>query len=159
MLHETQEVLRLAFRFRFRELARHQLFRAGLVGALGALIQFSFFELLGIRLAVVSPRTAAVLGAELGLLCVFVIHHFFTFSGREISPLRNIAQKFLYFNLAALGSLAIQYGAVWLGERVGGDSAWSLRAFNLLGILIGFVWNYMNYTRVIWKPDRPPAEL
>jgi putative flippase GtrA len=158
MLRDVSEVLHLAFRFRLRELSKHQLVRVGAIGALGALVQFSFFEIFGIQTNIFSPRIAAVLGGELGVITVFLIHHFFTFRNVRDRAVHG-ALKFIYFNITALVSLVMQYALVWIGERVSGGNEWVLRAFNLLGILIGFIFNYVNYTRVIWKTREGNREL
>ena len=57
--------------------------------------------------------------------------------------------KFFQFNLTSLGALLIQSGTVALGTMVFGHEVY--RWFYLMGVGIGLVWNYIMYSKVIWK--------
>lgn len=96
------------------------------------------------------PAIASALGAECAIISNFILNNNWTFHGRKISGER-IAGKFLQFNLTSLGALGIQSVSVWIGVYLLGYNVYFL--FYILGVGIGLIWNYLMYSRVIWKKN------
>lgn len=151
MIRDISAAMKALVSFDTQSLFANRLVKMGLVGAVGFLIQSLLFEIVGIRLDILSPASAALFGAEVAIVANFFLNNRFTFGADRIPFSWAMLPKFFQFNAAVALSLGIQWGMVFAGEHVGGGSDGVLRLANILGVLIGFVLNYISYTRVIWR--------
>ena len=116
------------------------------VGSIGFIINTTILEVLvhtGFH-----PALGSGFGAELAIISNFLLNNSWTFQSRKVHGFPAIV-KFLQFNITSLGAVLIQSGTVWLGSISFGVSVY--RWFYLLGVGIGLLWNYMMYSKVIWK--------
>lgn len=150
---------------RFLEIISNRIFKFVVVGGIGALIQF---VTLAIFRQLMAYTLAYFLSAEVAVGSNFVLSNIWTFSDRSLT-LPEIPKKFLTFNLASFGSVGIQTVLATFGKIVIGDtvplfaipfSALVLGKpfifdtgflFLVIGILVGMVWNFTAYTRIVWK--------
>lgn len=136
-----------------RLLKKHALFlQVGVVGAIGAVIQMALLFVL-VQFFLVHPVIGNLLAAEVAIVCNFIINNLWTFKNRSMHAL---PKRFLMFNTSVLGSLVIQTVVVWLGVHTFGHGLYL--AYAVIGIGIGWVFNYTMYTRFVWK-HHPVEEL
>jgi putative flippase GtrA len=91
-----------------------------------------------------TPLIAAKLvGAEASIAAMFVLNNRFTYSG---SP-GNVIVRFLKSNLVRAGGVLIATAVLKIGVALG---IWYLLA-NIIGICVGFVFNYGLETAYTWK--------
>ena len=123
------------------------------VGGIGVAGQTVVFEILSIFLHIVSPSTAAVLGAEVGVLTNFYLNNRFSFHDRR----RAIAlhSRLLRFHLVVSGSLILQWLSVFIAEHQT-SSLLLIHGAYATGIIIGFVWNYTFYLLFVWRHEEQP---
>lgn len=124
-----------------------QVFRVACVGLVGFTIQALFFEILGIRLGIMKASTAALIGGEIGIVTNFFLNNHFNFTPHPEDQLRK---RLFRFHAVVLGSLIIQYACVRFAEETS-DSLLLLRGAYAIGILLGFVSNYIGYHLFVWK--------
>jgi len=158
MIQELSALIKNAYRLQIGEMRKNRLFKMLVIGAFGFLVQATFFELFAIQFSLFRPSTAALLGAELAIVVNFFLHNHFTFPDRRVRTIPNLFGKFFQFNLAVAVSLLIQWGMVWIGEIVAPESAMLLRLFNVTGVVVGFIFNYFSYTKLIWRNRNFPHE-
>lgn len=153
------------FKTRWIEISQNRIFKFAVVGAMGAVVQFVSLALFRKMMAY---SLAYFLSAELAVASNFVFSNLWTFNDRTLT-LSQIPKKFLAFNAASFGSVGIQTALATIGKWVIGDkvplfiiplselilgTAFVFDTgylFMVLGILVGMVWNYTAYTRIIWK--------
>jgi dolichol-phosphate mannosyltransferase len=117
-----------------------------IVGGWGFIINTIILELLvwsGFH-----PAAGSAIGAEGAIVSNFLLNNHWTFRDRKIEKSRRFI-KFLQFNGTSLGAIALQAGVVYMGTHVYGIEAY--RIFYILGVMTSLVWNYVMYSRVIWK--------
>jgi len=119
----------------------------------------SYFTVLkGTILAFIAEPSAwaAGIAAELAIINNFTFNNIWTFKEEKIKGLFNIIRKFLAFNLAALGSVVIQFIVIGLMVVLFGDT----RLIRQLGILASLPlvlsFNYTMYNLFIWKTWKLP---
>jgi len=153
------------FKTRWIEISQNRIFKFAVVGAMGAVVQFVSLALFRKMMAY---SLAYFLSAELAVASNFVFSNLWTFNDRTLT-LSQIPKKFLAFNAASFGSVGIQTALATIGKWVIGDKVALFiiplselilgtafvfdtgYLFMVLGILVGMVWNYTAYTRIIWK--------
>ncbi len=171
--------LRYLLSVRIQEILRHRLFRFVVVGGIGFivnLIAFRVFTALELsRLFEAIPGfteipylghafsdrgLAVVLGAEVAIISNYLLNNFWTFKDRQIAGALAHINKFLQFNVGSLGSIIIQYftmqvGLALLGVftvlQILGLRVMSDDFYLAAGVLIGMVWNFTVYSKVIWR--------
>lgn len=126
----------------------HHISRVGLVGLTCFVIQSALFELLGIRFEIVQASTATLIGGEVAVLTGFTLNNHFNFKGRSVDPLWR---RLLVFHLVVSGSLFTQWALVSLAESFTSGTPMILRGAFLLGVGIGFVFNYVGYHLFVWR--------
>ena len=153
---------------RVEEIMTNRIFKFAVVGAAGAVVQFTTLALFR---SMMMYTLAYFLAAEMAVLSNFILSNLWTFNDRPLT-FKQFPIKFLLFNGASFGSVGIQTVLAELGRRFIGDKVALFVIplsqmilgkpfifdtgflFMIVGILVGMVWNFTAYTRVIWKnPD------
>lgn len=153
------------FKIRIEEILKNRIFKFSVVGAIGAVVQFISLALLR---GIMSFTLAYFLAAQLAVTSNFVFSNLWTFNDRKLK-IAELPLKYLAFSIASFGSVAIQTVLAFLGSHFIGDD---IRLFDIpfsqlffskpfvfdtgylfmfVGILVGMVWNYTAYSRIIWK--------
>ncbi len=153
-----KNTLLFIFKVRAQEIINHRIFKFVTVGGMGALVQLSSLTVLARLLPF---QLAFFCAIELAVLSNFLINNAWTFADKKIVT-SALPGKFLQFNLASGGSIAIQQVVAIVGEVSFGIvplfmlpvvrmwvSTGTIMA--VVGILIGMFWNFFAYNRFVWK--------
>lgn len=147
---EALRSLKVIFILRYR--AWEKLIKVAVVGFIGFLVQALVYNSLRLGLKI-DPGIATPIGVEAAIISNFIINNIWTFSADKIpfTNLKKLLPKFFMFNLTSMGSLLIQTAIVKGGTLVLGEGFFIENGLLVVGILVGLVWNYIMYTKVIWK--------
>jgi len=156
------------FKMRIKDILEHRLFKFAVVGLVGAAVQFISLALLR---KLMYYTLAYFLAAEVAVSSNFILSNIWTFSDRKLK-LSQFPLKFITFNIASFGSVGLQTVLAEVGARTIGADVFLFQIpfsqlvlgqpfnfdtgflFMIVGILVGMVWNFLAYTKVIWK-DQP----
>jgi dolichol-phosphate mannosyltransferase len=116
------------------------------VGGIGFIINTVFLEIF-VRFGL-HPSLSSALGAECAIVSNFILNNSWTFKSQKTRGIQSV-WKFLQFNVTSIGAVLIQAGSVYVGTLFFGVSTY--RIWYIVGVAIGLVWNYIMYSRVIWK--------
>jgi dolichol-phosphate mannosyltransferase len=103
---------------------------------------------------------AVVLGAEVAILSNYLLNNVWTFKDRKIHGVGQHLSKFAQFNLGSVGSVVIQYITMQVSLALFGlFTLFSLMGITVMsddiylgvGVLIGMVWNFTVYSKLIWR--------
>ena len=145
-LQYIRNVILYVVRARIRQAAYGSFGKFAVVGTIGLIINTIVLEVfvdIGQH-----PAVGSALGAQTAIISNFFLNNSWTFKGRRVHGL-GLIPKFFQFNLASLGGLIIQAGSVAIGTQLWGRD--SYRLFYVFGVGVGLMWNYVLYSRVIWK--------
>ncbi|PIS23120.1 hypothetical protein COT49_01820 [candidate division WWE3 bacterium CG08_land_8_20_14_0_20_40_13] len=158
------ESLRVVLILRYRMSQRF--IKVCVVGAIGASLQFSGYFILkeifgsfrgvGVFGIVISEKGIFnAVATEVGIAANFAINNIWTFKDSKISGFFTVIKKFPQFNFFVLGSLVIQAVVLEVGTRITGiDTNFFDFVLISTGILIGLIYNYLVYKKVIWKTKK-----
>jgi dolichol-phosphate mannosyltransferase len=147
--NNIKDSLRLVLTLRMKESMRF--IKVCMVGTAGAAVQFTFFNLLRTR---IKPEIANTIAVEMAIIANFIINNSWTFKDKKLSADKSIKKlllKFAQFNLFSLGSLLIQFVVMKIGTGMFGRGFIIENLLVVVGILLGLVYNFTIYTRLIWK--------
>ena len=133
---------------RFRE--NEKFFKVAIVGAVGTFVQIIFFNIFRLFTGLSVAQNLAI---ELSVVSNFTINNLWTFQDQKFKfkKLKQLLTGFIKFNLASLGSIVIQNLVLLTGVALIGRSFVIENTLVIIGILIGLIWNYLMYTKVVWK--------
>jgi dolichol-phosphate mannosyltransferase len=144
MMQYSFELLRYGIKERLKKHAKFVKFC--IVGTSGALIQSIGY---GILKNNIDPAVSIMIGAELAIINGFYWNNRWTYGDRKI--VGNKIRKFLQYNAGSLGSLLIQGVTVKTGTLLFERSQLVDWFFACLGIGIGLIWNFIFYSKVVWR--------
>ncbi len=147
MVQYSYELLRYGLKIRTKMHAKFIKFC--IVGTSGALIQSIIY---GLFKEIIHPSGAIMIGAELAIINGFIWNNRWTYRDRQI--IGNKMGKFIQYNVGSLGSLVIQGATVGIGIAMFGRSQLTDWFFACLGIGIGLIWNFVFYSKVVWKKNQ-----
>ncbi len=142
-------IYKYIFLSRFDEIRKGPFGKFLVVGTIGFIINTVVLEAM-VKIAF-HPAIGSLVGAELAIISNFILNNRWTFGDRRISGNRQII-KFLQFNTTSVGAILIQAGSVFVGTWFFGVSTY--RFFYIIGVGIGLIWNYIMYSKVIWKQKK-----
>lgn len=156
------DTLAYIFKVRVREMLAATFFKFCVVGFIGFLINFFGLEVF-VKMGL-PPSTAAALGAEAAIVSNFIWNNLWTFSHARLR-LSQVPFKFFLFNLTSAGAVIIQYSVLKVGELYYGLVGFKApvriglllaryHLFFLIAVVIGLVWNFFFYSKVIWKTGK-----
>ncbi|MBU1085296.1 MAG: glycosyltransferase family 2 protein [Candidatus Beckwithbacteria bacterium] len=140
--------LRVVFTLRYKE--NEKLFKVAIVGGIGTFVQIIFFNIFRLFTGLSIAQNIAI---ELAIISNFVLNNIWTFKGQafKFSQAKKLITGFLKFNLTSVGSIIIQNIIMLGGVAIFGSSFLIENSLVIVGVLIGLIWNYLMYTRVVWK--------
>lgn len=150
--------MRYIMKSRLTQLLHSRILKFVIVGGTGALVQFIALHFYRLSF---SFQLAFFLAIETAILSNFFLNNRWTFRDRKLSILQ-LPLKFLQFNLASAGSILIQQGIAFFGEKyIGLYTLFGIpftpftidtgAMFAVTGILVGMFWNFFAYTHLVWK--------
>lgn len=149
--NSIKDALRVVFTLRYRKLKNY--IKMCCIGVSSLAAQLAIFNLLRL---IITPAIANSIGVEVAVIMNFIFNNHFTFKDQKIkkSQRKKLIGKFIQFNIASLGSMAIQaitvHGFIMLFGR---HAMWE-NVGVITGILLGSVLNYFIYSRLIWKENK-----
>ncbi len=91
---------------------------------------------------------SAAISAEVAIISNFTLNNYFTFADRRLKGIGEFITRLLKFNLVSLIGIGIKLGIFWVLTLIFGvHDLW----FNLCGIAVATVWNYLLNTWWTWK--------
>ena len=145
------DILKTVILLRLKE--SEKLIKMLIVGSIGAFVQFTIFNLLRNN---ISPEYANTIAIEMAVITNFLINNAWTFKSEKIilTKIGSLISKFAQFNLVSLGSIFIQFIILKLGVGFFGRSLLIENLLVVVGILLGLIWNFTMYSKVIWKSKK-----
>ncbi len=97
-----------------------------------------------------SATWANLVGAAIAIFSNYNLNNVWTFRNQKIFGIGQYFMKLAqFYATSAFGVIVIQTGTIWVGVRVAGDGLYFL--FFLIGTALLLIWNYVMYSKVIWK--------
>lgn len=121
--------------------------RYGIVGVIGAAIDFGLSYLLIERVGLVI-WLSTLISAESAIISNFLFNNFWSFSHKKLRE--GYLKKFFHFNLITSGSLLIQTIGVQSMAVLFGERWWFVYKFFIIAFIV-VPYSYILYNRVVWK--------
>jgi dolichol-phosphate mannosyltransferase len=124
-----------------------RVFKFGIVGILGIVVNLGILYLL-VELFTLNKDLASPIAIEFSILNNFIWNDLWTFGSIEDQKVSGRWHRLVSFNIVSVGGAVINYGIFLM--LTSWFAVYYLAA-QLIGILIGFVWNFLANRRFTWK--------
>lgn len=144
-----RDVLGYVISERFKQLISGNFLKFLAVGGIGFVLNALILVLLHNYLHW-SASISNLIGAAVAIFSNYNLNNLWTFQVNKITKIGQYFIKLVQFYGASLfGVIVIQTGTIELGTRTIGDRYYFI--YFLIGTSLLLIWNYMMYSRVIWK--------
>jgi len=143
-----KNVLEYVMQSRLQDILEGSFGKFAVVGTIGFVINTVI--LVTLKVVGIHPAIGSAIGAECAIISNFILNNAWTFKERRITGAKS-AGKFIQFNITSIGAIIIQSGTVFIGTMLFGVPLYFY--YYILGVGIGLIWNYIMYSRVIWKKN------
>ena len=146
--HQVADITLYSFSYHHSAAWREwkRVFKFGIVGLFGIVVNLGVLYLL-VSFSNLDKDLASPMAIELSILNNFIWNDFWTFKAGPSHKLSNRWHRLVSFHAVSVGGLVINMGILYLLTSVGG--VYYLIS-NLIGIMVGFGWNFMVNRRVTW---------
>jgi len=127
-----------------------RVFKFGIVGILGIVVNLGVLFIL-VELFVLNKDLASPLAIEFSILNNFIWNDLWTFGSVKDQKVSSKWHRLVSFNFVSVGGAVINYGIFLM--LTSWFAVYYLAA-QLIGILIGFVWNFLLNRRITWKREK-----
>jgi putative flippase GtrA len=124
--------------------------RFGAVGVTSIIIHNFLFNLILIYTAI-NPGVATILSDQVAIVTSFILNNYYTFNKNKAGLSKNMLVKFGQYYSVVIVSTLIQASIVFAGTAVFGETLSIANLFFVIGLGIGFLWNYGIQSRFIWR--------
>lgn len=143
------ESLRVVLTLRLRNKETQKFLKFCVVGVAGLITDAGLANIF--RITVLSSENAPLVSGFIAMMVTFLLNNTWSFNESEI---KDIGSKLKYFIVYCLSSyIPIIFRAYLVGFSVGkfGNSFIVFNIAFFIGIVVGLVWNFFVYSKIIWR--------
>ena len=129
-------------------------FKFCVVGVCGLVTDTLLFNTF--RLTIFDPALSAIVSGFIAMLVTFTLNNIWSFDEKRIFGLAKLAGTFAVYCASSMVPILVRSQLVDLFVKALGHSFLVANTGFGLGILIGLVWNYFVYSKIIWR--KRPAQ-
>ncbi len=122
-----------------------------LVGIAGLVTDGTTFNVL--RLTMAGSKNAAFIAGLIGMTTTFLLNNYWSFGDRKLAGLTKKLTSFVVYFASSSIPIVFRSWLVGVFTHSFGDTFIVSNIAFFLGITFGLVWNYLVYSRLIWKKD------
>ncbi len=119
------------------------------VGGVGFVVDSGLFNLF--RLTIFSTQIAPLFSGLTAMVVTFLLNNYWSFSERKLAGAKNKAKSFIVYALSSAVPIVVRSRLVAVAINMFGDTTLVSNAAFFVGIVLGLVWNYVVYSKFIWR--------
>ncbi len=139
--------LRVVLLLRYKQ--SQSFFKFIIVGFTGLFVDSALFSIF--RITALGSTMASVLSGFLGMITTFSLNNYWSFSERKLNGTKKKATSFVVYFVSSYIPIIFRSWLIDFSVSRFGDTAFVAYSAFFTGILVGLIWNYTVYSRVIWK--------
>ncbi len=126
-----------------------------IVGGTGFITDAGIFNILG--LTSTSLRSAALISGFTAMVVTFLLNNSWSFKTRKKSGLLDMLKSFPVYVLVSFIPIIFRSYIVSYSVILFGRNFWVYNSAFIIGVILGLVWNYFIYSKVLWRRNNYPA--
>jgi len=139
--------LRVVLLLRYKQ--NRSFFKFIIVGFTGLFVDSALFSIF--RITALGSTVASALSGFLGMVTTFTLNNHWSFNERKLIGTKKKAASFAVYFISSYIPIIFRSWLIDFSVNRFGDTALVAYSAFFIGILVGLIWNYTVYSRVIWK--------
>lgn len=121
------------------------------VGVAGFITDATLFNIF--RVTLFDSSLSAIISGFIAMMVTFTLNNIWSFGERKINGLVKILGTFVVYAASSTIPILFRSQLVDLFVKALGDNAIAANIGFLIGVAFGLVWNYMVYSKLIWRKN------
>ena len=150
--NNLKDSLRVVISLRLRDDDTKKFLKFCAVGFIGLFVDTGIFNLL--RVTLFTSKISSLISGFIAMLTTFTLNNFWSFKKNKIEGIKKKIYSFVVYIVASYIPIIFRSELIKFSiKRFGDTFAVSNGAF-FIGIIIGLIWNFTVYNRIIWKDKK-----
>jgi dolichol-phosphate mannosyltransferase len=139
--------LRVVLSLRFNE--NKSFFKFLIVGLIGLSIDTSLFNLL--RISLLNSNIAALTSGLIAMIATFLLNNYWSFNERKLEGANRKLVSLAVYIVSSSIPIYVRSKIVYFANKLYGDTFIISNLAFFVGIILGLIWNFTVYSKLIWK--------
>jgi dolichol-phosphate mannosyltransferase len=147
--NNMMDSLRVVISLRLRDPQTQKFLKFCVVGVTGLVADSVLFNIL--RISLENSKTASLLSGLIAMLVTFTLNNFWSFKENKISGIAGKLKGFIIYILSSYVPIFLRSQMIKFSVSKFGDTFLVSNITFFIGIVLGLIWNYTVYNKIIWK--------
>jgi dolichol-phosphate mannosyltransferase len=122
------------------------------VGIAGLFTDMGLFNIL--RLGLLTSRYASAFSGFIAIFVTYTLNNNWSFSERKISTLSKTLKSLVIYYIFSYIPVVFRSWLIGFSVRIFGDSFLVANSAFFVGVVVGLVWNFTVYSKIIWRINK-----
>jgi dolichol-phosphate mannosyltransferase len=147
--NNLKDSLRVVTTLRLKDPDTQKFLKFCAVGFAGLFVDSALFNIL--RFSIRNSKTASLISGFIAMLTTFTLNNFWYFKNNKIEGNSKKIQGFIIYILSSYVPIVFRSQLIKFSVSRFEDTFWVSNIAFFIGIVIGLIWNYLVYSKIIWK--------
>ena len=147
--NNLKDSLRVVTTLRLKDPDTQKFLKFCAVGFAGLFVDSALFNIL--RFSIGNSKTASLISGFIAMLTTFTLNNFWSFKNNKIEGNSKKIQGFIIYILSSYVPIVFRSQLIKFSVSRFGDTFWVSNITFFIGIVVGLIWNYLVYSKIIWK--------
>lgn len=139
--------LRVVLSLRYNE--NKNFFKFCIVGGIGFIVDTGLFNI--VRILGIASNISAIISGSIAMITTFTLNNYWSFKERKIEGAEKKIYSLAIYVLSSYIPIVVRSFLVKFAVNNFGDTFIISNTAFFIGIILGLIWNYTVYNRIIWK--------
>ena len=150
--NNLRDSLRVVTTLRLKDPDTQKFLKFCAVGFAGLFVDSVIFNVL--RLSIKNPKTASLTSGFVAMLTTFTLNNYWSFKNNKIEGSGKKIRSFVIYILSSYVPIIFRSQLIKFSVSKFGDTFWVSNIAFFVGIVVGLIWNYLVYSKIIWKDKK-----
>lgn len=122
------------------------------VGIVGFIVDGGLFNIL--RLTVLSSRHSVLASGFVAMTVTFILNNYWSFGERKLEGTKKKAISYVFYVFSSMLPIVFRSWLVGFSVSKFGDTTLVSNVAFFIGIIIGLIWNFTIYSKIIWRDKK-----
>jgi dolichol-phosphate mannosyltransferase len=147
--NNLKDSLRVVIMLRLRDEQTKKFLKFCAVGFAGLFVDSGLFNIL--RITIENSKTASLVSGFIAMMTTFLLNNFWSFKKNKIEGTGEKVKGFVIYVVSSYIPIIFRSQLIKFSVAKFGDTFWPSNIAFFIGILFGLVWNFLVYSKIIWK--------
>jgi dolichol-phosphate mannosyltransferase len=150
--NNLKDSLRVVISLRLKDEQTQKFLKFCAVGFAGLFVDSGLFNIL--RIIMENSKTASLVSGFIAMMTTFLLNNFWAFKKNRIEGVGKKVSGFIIYVISSYIPIFMRSYLIKFSVSKLGDTFWVSNIAFFVGVVFGLVWNYLVYSKIIWKEKK-----